>query len=181
MGGHFVSQLLLVGTLSLPLNVEYASARSHQNTAAQNNGAILTRLSQPLYPALARQARIQGDVDVTVNIRQDGSIESALVSAGHAMLAPAALESAKASQFECRGCSEVGASYALKYKFEIISRGYPKDCDSATEKQPIAEVDESGHQVTVPAWATLICDPADVKFRAAKCLYLWRCGVRVED
>jgi hypothetical protein len=51
-------------------------------------------------------------------------------------------------------------SYALKYKFQITSRGDPTDCDPLTEKQPPAEVDLARHQVTVPAWAMEICDPA---------------------
>ena len=67
---------------------------------------VLTKLSPPVYPPLARQARITGDVKIAIGIRQDGSIVSAEVISGHPMLKQAALESAQKSIFECRGCDK---------------------------------------------------------------------------
>jgi len=116
-----------------------------------------------------------------ITIRRDGSVESATFVSGHPLLTQGALDSAQRSRFQCAGCSEAVTSYALKYKFQITSRGYPKDCYDPTEKQPPAEVDLSRHEVTVSAWVLGICDPAVLRVRAAKCLYLWRCGSRAED
>jgi TonB family protein len=178
MKQHFVLLVVLVvGVWSS--TVGPASAQSVPPSEPPHAGLVLTKLSPPVYPALARQARIQGDVEVTVNVRRDGSIESMVITSGHPMLAPSAIESAKKSQFDCHECSEAVTTYALRYKFQITSRGYPKDCDT-TEKQPLAEVDPTGHQVTVPAWAQLICDPASTifKVRSVKCLYLWKCSTR---
>jgi outer membrane biosynthesis protein TonB len=39
-------------------------------------GVVLTKLVPPVYPPLARQAQIAGDVMVRVLIRQDGSKSS---------------------------------------------------------------------------------------------------------
>jgi TonB family protein len=174
--------MLSVAALCLSPVIEHASAQSAQSSEAPQNGPVLTKLSDPTYPPLARQARIAGDVDLMLAIRRDGSVASAVVVSGHPMLKEAALESVQQSQFECRGCGEAVTSYALKYKFQIVTRGYPKDCDT-TEKQPPAETDLEHRQVTVSAWAIQICDPPGrlVRVRSAKCLYLWKCGGRDED
>ncbi len=78
---------------------------------------VLTKLSSPIYPQLARMARIVGDVKIQVQIRRDGSIASADAVSGHPMLKPAALTSAQNSTFECRGCTEEITSYSLTYTF----------------------------------------------------------------
>jgi TonB family protein len=142
---------------------------------------VLTKLFEPIYPKLALQARIAGDVDLMLTIRRDGSVESAVFVSGHPMLKQAALDSAQRSQFECGACGETVTSYPLKYRFQITSRGYPKDCDYI-EKQPPAEIDIALHQITVSGWAMGICDPASkiFKIRSAKCLYLWKCSTRYE-
>jgi TonB family protein len=146
------------------------------------NEPILTKLSEPTYPRLAEAAHIEGYVDVILTIRRDGTVESAQVVAGHAMLKQAALESAQHSQFDCGSCIEAATRYALKYKFQIVSRGLPGDCDYS-EKQSPAETDTLHHEILVKGWAMAICDPAaDIRrVRSAKCLYLWRCGTRDED
>ena len=89
---------------------------------------ILTKLSPPVYPPLARQARIAGEVRVEVSIRKDGTLAPARLLSGHPMLAPAALESAKQSTFECRTCVEPLTTYLLTYTFELKDDG---DCCNA--------------------------------------------------
>jgi protein TonB len=53
------------------------------------------KFQQPSYPALARQARIQGTVVLRAVIGKDGSIENLTLVSGHPMLAPAAIEAVK--------------------------------------------------------------------------------------
>jgi TonB family protein len=82
---------------------------SAQSTTGNPTPAIwiaLTTLSPPVYPPLAREARIMGDVKVQLGIRRDGSVASAEVVSGPPMLQQAALESARKSAFLCQGCSE---------------------------------------------------------------------------
>ena len=57
-------------------------------------GSLLRRL-QPTYPALARQARIQGPVELQAIISKTGTIEHLVVVRGHPMLAAAALEAVR--------------------------------------------------------------------------------------
>jgi TonB family protein len=107
------------------------------------------QLSSPVYPPLARQARIIGDVKIHIKIRPDGSVASAEVIDGHPMLRQAALESAQKSTYECRGCQDPETSYSLTYTFGF------RDDDGACR-----EVIE------------------ERRVHAIKCLYVWRCGVR---
>lgn len=51
--------------------------------------------AQPTYPVLARQARIQGAVELRAIISKNGTIENLTVLRGHAMLVTAAVEAVK--------------------------------------------------------------------------------------
>ena len=57
--------------------------------------ARLAKRVAPVYPALARQARIQGTVKLTAIIAKDGTIQKLEVGGGHPLLVPAALEAVK--------------------------------------------------------------------------------------
>lgn len=50
---------------------------------------------KPMYPPLARQARIQGAVVVQAIIGKDGTVENLRLISGHPMLAPAAIEAVR--------------------------------------------------------------------------------------
>lgn len=50
---------------------------------------------QPVYPALARQARIQGSVVLRAVIDREGKIENLQVLSGHPMLVPAAMDAVR--------------------------------------------------------------------------------------
>jgi TonB family protein len=110
-------------------------------------GVLLVKLSPPVYPPLARQARIMGDVRIQLAIRRDGSIESSEVVSGHPLLKHAALESTQQSEFECRGCSDEVNSYSLNYTFGLRD---DNACRPVVDKRRV---------------------------RSLKCLYLWKCGV----
>lgn len=56
---------------------------------------LLVKKVAPVYPELARQARIQGTVILEAIIDPDGNIESLKLISGHPLLAPAAIEAVK--------------------------------------------------------------------------------------
>jgi periplasmic protein TonB len=58
------------------------------------SGLLLRRVN-PVYPPLARQARIQGTVVLQAQISKTGDIENLQLISGHPMLAPAAIEAVK--------------------------------------------------------------------------------------
>lgn len=82
-----------------PPSVGAASENSSKSqevrvTQGVSEGLLITQV-QPVYPPLARQARVQGTVVLNALIGKDGAIEQLEVASGHPMLAPAALEAVK--------------------------------------------------------------------------------------
>jgi protein TonB len=57
--------------------------------------AKLIRQPKPVYPALAKQARISGTVHLSAIIARDGTIQKLEVLGGHPLLVPSALEAVK--------------------------------------------------------------------------------------
>jgi TonB family protein len=109
------SRCLLIAMAAIGFSgiaVEMVSAQTSQ----QEIYVEPAELSTPKYPPLARTARVSGDVKLELQLRSDGTVSSVRVISGHPMLAPAAVESAKASRFACYGCM-LPASYTLTYTF----------------------------------------------------------------
>src|SRR5580658_1739289 len=67
-----------------------ASAQSTATIATPQGVVVLTKLSDPVYPPLTRTAHITGDVELMLEVRQDGSIDSAVVVGGPPLLQKAA-------------------------------------------------------------------------------------------
>jgi periplasmic protein TonB len=85
--------------------VTIVSAQDQPSLDVAQTPASLTKLFNPAYPRVARQARISGAVRINLQLRKDGTVESAKVIDGHPMLRQAALESTQKSEFECADCS----------------------------------------------------------------------------
>jgi len=182
MDCFFVIRILVVAIL---VNGSFIKslAQTSVSTNPSQGDAVLTKLVQPFYPPLARQARITGDVELTLEVSKDGNVQSAVVVNGHPLLKQAALDSAQQSQFECRKCGEA-ATVRLVYTFQLAGS---ESCCMGTERsgkddkpdQILPRVIQSENHVTVVDRPACCCDPAVqiTRVRAAKCLYLWRCGV----
>jgi TonB family protein len=168
---------------SVLMSAFYVLSASQSEAQVLENDAIMAKLTAPIYPPSARAARITGDVELTLNVRQDGSIESATVVSGHPLLSPAALDSAQHSQFDCHKCTTAVNLYRLVYTFRIEG-----ECDCmpppdnnhkpSNQEQSYPQVVEAEHRVTVTAQVMCICDPvSSISYRRSlKCLYLWRCA-----
>ena len=59
---------------------------------------------RPVYPQIARSARVQGEVEVAVDVRPDGSVAAVQVVRGIPLLDQAVTEAVRRARFECRGC-----------------------------------------------------------------------------
>jgi protein TonB len=57
--------------------------------------AKLIRGPKPVYPPLAKQARIQGTVRLNAIIGKDGTIQNLTAASGHPLLVPAAMDAVK--------------------------------------------------------------------------------------
>jgi TonB family protein len=114
---------LLLASAFSPLAVSIA--HSQGTDSVPQPAPYLLNLYPPVYPPLARQARIAGDVILQIGVRPDGSVASAEVISGHAMLKQAALDSARKSTF-MRQEGEGTTFYSLTYMFGLNVG--PGDC-----------------------------------------------------
>src|SRR5271165_244300 len=73
-----------------PKKVEVAAAPQRIRIGGSVQQAKLVRQPHPVYPPLAKQARIQGTVKLTAIISKDGTIQHLEVISGHPLLVPSA-------------------------------------------------------------------------------------------
>src|SRR4029077_9803464 len=74
------------------------SLPQHTETVKVSQGVsqgLLVKNVQPVYPSVARQMRIQGNVELLANIGKDGSITKVKVLNGDSTLAQAAIDAVK--------------------------------------------------------------------------------------
>jgi TonB family protein len=149
---------------------------------------------RPVYPQIARSARVQGDVEVAVDVRPDGSVAAVQVVRGIPLLDQAVTEAARRARFECRGCVDAANRYSLYVTFRLSM------ANPALGPVPLIVSPTQGW-VTVVAPAPMIgggpgipdpptrgikclflwrCDPPARRARDAECLWLWRCGAMYE-
>jgi TonB family protein len=177
----------LVASIALPLAMFQRCAAQTASNEDSAPHVVLSKLSPPVYPPLARQARIAGDVTLTLSVHADGSTESITTINGHPMLVQAALDSARQSQFQCRDCGASNASETLTYSFRM-SQPAPDPCccsSAASEKTvPPLQVTESGDHIVLTATPGCICPDRctsawvseHARYRSVKCFFLWKCG-----
>jgi TonB family protein len=109
--------------------IESAIAQVATNTEKLENQVALVKLYTPVYPQMARIARVTGDVNIQVEVLPDGSVSSVQVISGSPLLKNAAMESAQKSTFKCQGCSRDGNSFSMTYTF-----GLREDIDCGVTK-----------------------------------------------
>jgi len=80
---------------STPVAVPKVAAPQRVRVSQGVSQGLLIRKVNPVYPPLARQARISGTVVLRAVISKDGSIENLALVSGHPMLAPAAIDAVK--------------------------------------------------------------------------------------
>jgi protein TonB len=79
----------------LPVAIPHPLVSAHHLLASHMMEGNLIHRVAPSYPALARQARIQGTVLLRATISKDGNIENLQLLSGHPMLAQAAIEAVR--------------------------------------------------------------------------------------
>lgn len=180
-----------ITSLSACAAAQSAPARVPVEKAEASSHIMVRRLSPPIYPQIARIAGTAGDVIVNVSVRPDGGIASVTPMSGAPVLAQAAVESAKLSQFECRGCGNSTETESFIYSFRQ-SQDKPDPCCCTSgpgipkKPAPGFQVLQSGNHITITAPPLCVCPDecsfawakAHSRFRSAKCLYLWKCGKR---
>lgn len=157
MRKSLLASILLLVTTAVLAASENAPVQGTVGDVKPAAAVVLTKLFPPIYPPLARQASISGDVTVKLRIGKYGSVESVEVVSGHAMLKQAALESARKSRFECRECGDA-VVYLLTYSF-VVKKFNPDYC-----KLPVKapEVSVAQNHVTITAEPLCVQDERSV-------------------
>ena len=94
--GGLIGQGIMVGTpiSALPAPPKAAAPIRIKQGGNVTAASIVTQ-TRPVYPALARQARIQGSVVLHAIIDKDGNVSELQVVSGHPLLVQAALDAVK--------------------------------------------------------------------------------------
>jgi protein TonB len=82
---------ILSSTAALP---KIATPQRVRVSSGVSTGLLIKKVT-PVYPQLAKQARIQGSVVLQAEISKEGTIQNLQLISGHPMLAPAAIEAVK--------------------------------------------------------------------------------------
>ncbi len=98
--GFMMRFFLLVLCLILLVPVSLAQSDNSPQTVPEIGARLhLMQQIEPVYPPIARAARVQGDVVIAVVIDTEGKVTSEKVVSGPAMLQQAALDAVKKSRF----------------------------------------------------------------------------------
>jgi len=134
----------------------------------------IVKLQAPTYPPMALAARVSGDVNLIVTLTSDGTAASVTADSGPQMLREAAIKSANGSKFRPTSEGQVGHQYQMTYRFSLE----PLGCDQARD-QSYPRVKFESNTVAISEQVSPLCDPgADIRVRSAKCLFLWKCGLK---
>lgn len=116
--------LLLMGFASLAQQETPPTVLSEDSVQA-----LLIHKVAPVYPPLARQARIQGTVILKIVINKDGDVRDVQLYSGHPMLAPAAIEAVKQWNYQpyTKDGEVVEVSTMVRVNFNMPGGPAPKD------------------------------------------------------
>jgi Gram-negative bacterial TonB protein C-terminal len=92
---------LCISTVALTASVFATTcARAQQQQTIFDKDIQVLKLTNPVYPAIAHTAHIEGVVVVRVSLDDKGSVTDATALSGPKFLIPASIDSAKASQYK---------------------------------------------------------------------------------
>ena len=139
---------------------------------ATSPAVVLLRI-EPFYPPIAASARVRGTVTVRVGVRPDGSIAETTLLDGVSLLNDGALTAASRASFECRGCTEPSTPHTIRFVFSLDRHD---SCGNAPPPE-WKQAGDASSDVTVFGDVFMLSPPYKyVRFRAARCLWLWRCS-----
>jgi TonB family protein len=94
-GSGEVEVSILASGAAVPRRPSAAAAAAGGSISAVNGQPPLIRQIQPIYPPLAKQARIQGTVIMNAAIAKDGTVQNLTVVSGHPLLVQAAMDAVR--------------------------------------------------------------------------------------
>lgn len=149
----------IAGLLLAPCNLIAQAEAQDQEIKGQ---VVLSKLFPPIYPPLARQALVFGDVHLSISVHPDGRVDAVVID-GHLLLRQAALDSARQSHFDCKDCGRSDiVERTFTYSFQVADQK-PANSNCCLEEQvpseeaPTVRVSQSDERITITAPATCRC------------------------
>ena len=102
--------LILFGSVSFARNI----------TELLNEPPTVVAAVAPILPPIARQARVESDVKVEVEIDEKGNVQSAKVSSGHPLVSKASETAAKKWKFSPLGQETSVRTVQLTFSFDCV-------------------------------------------------------------
>jgi hypothetical protein len=115
---HHRSDFLRIIGMNRPSLALAALVWTTASIFAQEPQLAIAKLEAPVYPPMARAARVWGDVILKVTLASDGNANAVTVESGPPMLRQAAINSATRSQFQANLENRTGG-YRLVYRFVL--------------------------------------------------------------
>ena len=170
--------------LSLTACISLSAAQETPQTPAQAvhvsaevAADLLVSKVDPLYPPLARQARIQGVVRLKVIVGNTGDIEDVQLVSGHPMLAPAAIAAVKQWKYRpyLLNGEPIRADIQVQINFTLSNN--PPAADVAGD-QPAGETADQASDHLGAIVSAVACDDATYRGAARRSHFL-RCGPKI--
>jgi TonB family protein len=172
---------LAVGACSLT-----AIGQQQPSTDGSRQAPVIADVKPSPYPQLAFAAHVSGVVELDLAVRHDGTLQSAEVASGPAMLRQAALGAVQQARFECQGCGDSPTQIHIAVQYTL---GNVRPCSeteesssASLEKDSYLQVSHSANTITITDRPIGTCDYAATisknSARSIKCLFLWHCGWR---
>jgi TonB family protein len=143
---RLLAPFLLLTCLTCASAAQDSTESRHSVSPAEAGASLITKVN-PVYPPLARQARIQGTVILKLIISKTGDIKTLQLVSGHPMLAPAAIEAVKQwkyKPFEVDG-EPVEVETTAQVIFQLATKPAPGDSDSNTGQSTPPPADSSAN------------------------------------
>lgn len=81
-----------------------AQAQKTDTTEAHKKEVTVLKYVVPIYPAIAKTARIGGDVTLSFTVEKDGTVSNVHVVGGPPMLVQTSVDTIKQWKFQCLSC-----------------------------------------------------------------------------
>jgi protein TonB len=120
-GMRRVWRACIVGTLFFSFSLKAPGQEKILQVSEQELRAAASRKIDPEYPAVARQIRLTGEVDLDISVDPSGSVEKATVTRGNTLLAATSLQAIRKwrfTPFRANG-QPVHAEGMIRFTFRI--------------------------------------------------------------
>ena len=107
-------------------------AQKAETTAAQKKQVTVLKYVVPRYPAIAKTARISGDVTLGFTVEKDGTVSNVHVVGGPPMLVQTSIDAIKQWKFRCLSCG-YGKPFEHAFVFAFRVENTLPDSDKRIE------------------------------------------------